>query len=121
MTEITFKNVPGYFRLKVEGHAGYGCAMGLPEGHDIVCAAVSAIGQTAAQCMIDLGEEKAVVIQDMQIKAGLIDIRVLVKKKAQKRLNAMVYTIKRGYETLSKSYPEFVHMNAKSGVVEKKK
>lgn len=71
--------------------------------------------------MIDLGEEKAVVIQDMQIKAGLIDIRVLVKKKAQKRLNAMVYTIKRGYETLSKSYPEFVHMNAKSGVVEKKK
>ena len=113
MTEITFENVPGYFRLKVEGHAGYGCAMGLPEGHDIVCAAVSAIGQTAAQCMIDLGEEKAVVIQDMQIKAGLIDIRVLVKKKAQKRL--------RGYETLSKSYPEFVHMNAKSGVVEKKK
>ena len=59
MTEITFENVPGYFRLKVEGHAGYGCAMGLPEGHDIVCAAVSAIGQTAAQCMIDLGEEKA--------------------------------------------------------------
>lgn len=57
MTEITFENVPGYFRLKVEGHAGYGCAMGLPEGHDIVCAAVSAIGQTAAQCMIDLGEE----------------------------------------------------------------
>ena len=105
MTEITFENVPGYFRLKVEGHAGYGCAMGLPEGHDIVCAAVSAIGQTAAKCMIDLGEEKA----------------VLVKKKAQKRLNAMVYTIQRGYETLSKSYPEFVHMNAKSGVVEKKK
>ena len=67
MTEITFENVPGYFRLKVEGHAGYGCAMGLPEGHDIVCAAVSAIGQTAAQCMIDLGEEKAVVIQDLQI------------------------------------------------------
>ena len=81
----------------------------------------SAIGQTAAQCMIDLGEEKAVVIQDLQIKEGLIDIRVLVKKKAQKRLNAMVYTIQRGYETLSKSYPEFVHMNAKSGVVEKKK
>ena len=67
------------------------------------------------------GEEKAVVIQDLQIKEGLIDIRVLVKKKAQKRLNAMVYTIQRGYETLSKSYPEFVHMNAKSGVVEKKK
>ena len=43
MTEITFENVPGYFRLKVEGHAGYGCAMGLPEGHDIVCAAVSAM------------------------------------------------------------------------------
>lgn len=60
-------------------------------------------------------------IQDLQIKEGLIDIRVLVKKKAQKRLNAMVYTIQRGYETLSKSYPEFVHMNAKSGVVEKKK
>ena len=72
MTEITFENVPGYFRLKVEGHAGYGCAMGLPEGHDIVCAAVSAIGQTAAQCMIDLGEEKAVVIQDLQLKDGLI-------------------------------------------------
>ena len=87
----------------------------------ILFAAVSAIGQTAAQCMIDLGEEKAVVIQDLQIKEGLIDIRVLVKKKAQKRLNAMVYTIQRGYETLSKSYPEFVHMNAKSGVVEKKK
>lgn len=121
MTEITFENVPGYFRLKVEGHAGYGCAMGLPEGHDIVCAAVSVIGQTAAQCMIDLGEEKAVVIQDLQIKDGLIDIRVLVKKKAQKRLNAMVYTIQRGYETLSKSHPEFVHMNVKSGVVEKKK
>ena len=71
VTEITFENVPGYFRLKVEGHAGYGCAMGLPEGHDIVCAAVSAIGQTAAQCMIDLGEEKAVVIQDLQIKRGI--------------------------------------------------
>lgn len=121
MTRVLIKNVKGYFRLRIEGHAGYGYALGLPKGHDIVCAAVSILGQTAMQCMIDLGEEQAIVIQKMQRKAGMIDIRVLPGSKAQERLEHMVYPIQRGFELLQETYPDFISLRVESGVVEPEK
>jgi uncharacterized protein YsxB (DUF464 family) len=121
VTNISIINVPGYFRLVAEGHAGYGQANDLPEGHDIVCAAVSTLGETAAQCMLELSEEKAIVIREMQIKSGFIDIRVLAKKKAQERLGHIVYTIQTGFELLRDSYPDFVKLELENGVVETEK
>ena len=70
--------------------------------------------------MLELSEEKAVIIREMQIESGLIDIRVLAKKKAQKRLNHIVYTIQTGFKLLGDSYPDFVQMELESGVVEEK-
>lgn len=121
MTKVSIINVPGYFKLLIRGHAGYGQAKGLPQGHDIVCAAISTLGQTAAQCMLDLSEEQAVIIREMRVEAGLIDLRVLAKEKAQKRLESMVYTIQRGFELLRDSYPDFVELEVESGLVEMEK
>lgn len=118
MTKILIINVPGYFRLVAEGHAGYGQANGLPEGHDIVCAAVSTLGQTAAQCMLELSEEKAIIIREMNIKAGYIEIRVLSNEKNKKRLECIAYTIQTGFKLLKDSYPDFVQLELETGVVE---
>lgn len=121
MTEVKIINIPGYLRLTISGHAGYGHAMGLEPGHDIVCAAISTLGQTAAQCMIDLGEQQAIVIRNMQIKEGMIDIQALPKKKSQRRLEQTFYPIQRGFEMLAQSYPDYVSLKVESGVVESKK
>lgn len=108
MTEISITNVPGYFHLSVKGHAGYGCANHLPEGHDIVCAAISILSQTAVQRMIDMGETAEVGIQDLTVEPGRVDIKVIPKKWAQQELNAVVETVKTGFELLQRTYPDYV-------------
>ena len=63
MTKIKITNVPGYCHIRIEGHAGYGFANLLPEGNDIVCAAISVLGQTAAQCIMDMSDAGKVGIK----------------------------------------------------------
>ena len=99
MTHVYITNGMGYARVKIEGHAGYGAANHLPEGHDLVCASVSILGQTAMQIAIDMEQEKKVSIAQMTCEA-----------------------IRTGFEILSSTFSDYVkmgwgHRQIKSGMV----
>ena len=110
MTKIKITNVPGYCHIRIEGHAGYGFANLLPEGNDIVCAAISVLGQTAAQCIMDMSEAGKVGIKEMTIKDALIDIKAIPKQIHKSELDIMVKTIKAGYELLAKAHPAYISL-----------
>ena len=57
MTRICIEQTELCARISIHGHAGYAKAMGLPAGCDIVCAAVSFLGQVAARRILQLEEE----------------------------------------------------------------
>ena len=110
MTKIKITNVPGYCHIRIEGHAGYGFANLRPEGNDIVCAAISVLGQTAAQCIMDMSEAGKVGIKEMTIKDALIDIKAIPKQIHKSELDIMVKTIKAGYELLAKAHPAYISL-----------
>lgn len=110
MTSVDITNVPGYCHIRIQGHAGYGFKNLLPEGNDIVCAAISVLGQTAAQCIIDMSEENKVGISEMTIKDALIDIKAIPRSMHKNELNAVVRTIKTGFELLAKAHPDYINL-----------
>ena len=57
MTRVDISVKENKFRMHSEGHAGWGKANGLEDGHDIVCAAISILTQTAAQRLMDMEAE----------------------------------------------------------------
>ena len=46
MTKVNMLFDKGYVKITMKGHAGFAERNNLPEGHDIVCAAISILGQT---------------------------------------------------------------------------
>ena len=110
MTNVKVTNVPGYCHIRIEGHAGYGFANLLPEGNDIVCAAISVLGQTAAQCIMDMSEAGKVGIKELTIKDALIDIKAIPKQIHKSELDTMVKTIKTGCELLAKAHPAYISL-----------
>ncbi len=108
MTDVDITYVNGYIRVKIKGHAGYGKANGLPEGQDIVCAAVSILGQTLAQYLMDLEVDRAAVIYQRAIKPGEIDLRAMVNNQKAEEAKQAAEVIKRGFDLLADRYPEYV-------------
>lgn len=108
MTNVDITYTNGYFRLKINGHAGYAAANGLPEGSDIVCAAVSILGQTLAQYLMDLEADGEAVIYQREILAGKIDIRAMIKPKRTREAEQAAEVIKRGFDLLEERYPEYI-------------
>lgn len=104
MTHVYITNGMGYARVKIEGHAGYGAANHLPEGHDLVCASVSILGQTAMQIAIDMEQEKKVSIAQMTCTPGLIDLRILPKSAHAQELQDKIEAIRTGFEILSSTF-----------------
>lgn len=122
MTNVYITNGMGYARVKIEGHAGYGAANHLPEGHDLVCASVSILGQTAMQIAIDMEQEKKVSIAQMTCTPGLIDLRILPKSAHAQELQDKIEAIRTGFEILSSTFSDYVkmgwgHRQIKSGMV----
>lgn len=80
----------------IQGHAGYG-----PLGSDIVCAGVSTLAQTMAECL--LRQEKEGGVSHVQIKLLPGDVEMRWEGEAQ-----CLPTIMTGFECLSESYGEYV-------------
>lgn len=108
MTKVVIDHVPGYLRLRASGHAGYGKEMGLGPGQDIVCAAVSILGQTAAQVLMDMEAEGILGIVEISIEPGEIDIRAVPKPSGEGKLKDILVPIRTGFELLSRAYPDYV-------------
>ncbi len=103
MTAVTFfQNAQGLVGFRAKGHSGYA-----EEGYDIVCAAVSALTQTAeagirkvakARVKTTLDEEKAL-------------LEVLVTETEPQPLYAariILRTLEEGILDIEQQYPEFV-------------
>lgn len=110
MTNIKITNVPGYCHIRIQGHAGYGFMNNLPEGNDIVCAAISVLGQTAAQCILNMSDDDMVGIKELTVKDALIDIKAIPKTMHKNELDTVVRTIKTGFELLAKAHPDNINL-----------
>ena len=110
MTEVKITNVPGYCRVQIKGHAGYGFNHHLPVGNDIVCAPISILGQTVAQRILQMSEEKKLGIKELTVKEALIDIRVVPKAEYRNELDVTIKTIVTGFELLAKAHPSYINL-----------
>lgn len=110
MTDVGITNIQGYCHIKIQGHAGYGLSNMLPEGNDIVCAAISILGQMAAQCIIELSEKNELGIKELNIEDALIDIKAIPKPAYQKELDMVIWTVKTGFELIAKAHPDYINL-----------
>ena len=108
MTTVKMTNTNGYFRLEISGHAGYGSDHGLEQGHDIVCAAVSMLGQTAVRAIEDMAEAGEVMIGELHLAPGEIRIRATAKGKSVAKMRDRMAVIETGFRLLAVSYPKYV-------------
>jgi uncharacterized protein YsxB (DUF464 family) len=89
--------------IKVTGHAGYA-----EHGQDIVCAAVSALVETAV-----LGIENIACIRPMVIKKeGFFSIKLSEDIEQERMEKAMVIleTMILGFKDISNSYPSYIRI-----------
>jgi uncharacterized protein YsxB (DUF464 family) len=98
MIEIVFKNendrIKGFF---VTGHANTA-----PHGHDIVCAGVSALAQTAV-----LGLEEHLK-KKISYKAEAGDLFLNIEENPDDLTDAVLKTMKLGLTEIEKLYPKTV-------------
>ncbi|WP_422444597.1 ribosomal-processing cysteine protease Prp [Thermoanaerobacterium sp. DL9XJH110] len=96
-------------RLEISGHAGYA-----EYGRDIVCAAVSALAETAA-----LGLEKIAGVRPLVKKREgyfLLKLPENINEDAYTRSSIIIETICLGLVDMSKSYPSHVQVKMKKEV-----
>ena len=88
-------------RLTATGHAGQGA-----EGHDLVCAAVSALVLTLASNVATLATQESLRRQELRIKEGEACISCLPVKHMRAVVTMIFDTVCSGFELLETLYPE---------------
>ena len=116
MTKVNMLFEKSYVKISVRGHAGFAARNNLPEGHDIVCAAISILGQTLVQRLLTLAEENKILLSLNRYEAGNIDVHAVVKQSHIEEVEATLETIRTGYRMLENEYPDYI----KLGVLETK-
>lgn len=116
MTKVNMLFEKGYVKISVRGHAGFAARNNLPDGHDIVCAAISILGQTLVQRLLTLAEENKILLSLNRYEAGNIDAHAIVKQSHMEEVEATLETIRTGYRMLENEYPDYI----KLGVLETK-
>lgn len=90
-----------YNRVTVEGHAGCG-----PEGHDLVCAAVSAIALTLAGNVSYMETQEAVYGTIIKLEEGNAEIQCTPYRRYKDSTQQILRAICVGFELLATKYPE---------------
>lgn len=108
MTKVTiYKNNKDYIlRYKVLGHSGYDI-----KGKDIVCAAVSAIAQTALIALVEVLDVKEDLIDySIDEDIGLLDVRIPQNTSYDEleKINIVLRTFEVGIKSIIESYPGYV-------------
>ena len=96
-----------YNRLTVKGHAGSG-----PEGHDLVCAAVSAIALTLAGNATYMEAQGAVRNVVMRINEGDVEIQCVPNRRYKDSVEQIFRAICVGFELLATKYPSNISYEA---------
>lgn len=89
-----------YNRVTVEGHAGSG-----PEGHDLVCASVSALALTLAGNVSYMEAQEAVYGVVIDLKEGKAEIQCTPYRKYKESVGQIYRAICVGFELLATKYP----------------
>ncbi len=108
MTEIKLKTRDGHIvEVVIQGHAGTAVY-----GHDIVCAAISALSQTAALGLIKVAKIDAHFSRD-ELK-GFFGITLPEKLTEEQRHDADVIleTMMTGIRDIEKGYPKYIKTEA---------
>ena len=90
-----------YNRVTVEGHAGCG-----PEGHDLVCAAVSALALTLAGNVSYMEAQEAVWDVTTKLEEGSAEIQCTAYRRYRDSVEQIFRSICVGFELLATKYPE---------------
>ena len=98
MIQVTFYRQ--YNRVTVEGHAGSG-----PEGHDLVCSAVSAIALTLAGNVSYMEAQDAVYGVTIKLEEGNAEIQCTPYRRYKESAQQIFRAICVGFELLATKYP----------------
>ena len=90
-----------YNRVTIDGHAGTG-----PEGHDLVCAAVSALALTLAGNVAYMEAQEAVYGVVTDLKEGNAEIQCTPYRRYKDSVEQIYRSICVGFELLATKYPE---------------
>lgn len=90
-----------YNRVTVEGHAGSG-----PEGHDLVCAAVSAIALTLAGNVSYMEAQEAVHGVIIKLEEGNAEIQCTPYRRYKDSAQQIFRAVCVGFELLATKYPK---------------
>ena len=89
-----------YNRVTVEGHAGSG-----PEGHDLVCSAVSALALTLAGNVSYMEAQEAVYGVIVNLEEGNAEIQCTAYRRYKASVEQIYRAICVGFELLATKYP----------------
>ena len=92
-----------YNRVTVEGHAGSG-----PEGHDLVCASVSALALTLAGNVSYMRAQDAVYSEILKLEEGNAEIQCTPYRRYKDSVEQAFRSICVGFELLATKYPEHI-------------
>ena len=98
MIEVTYYRQ--HNRVTVKGHAGSG-----PEGHDLVCAAVSALVLTLAGNVSYMEAQEAVRNVVINLKEGDAEIQCTAYRRYKDSVEQIYRAICAGFELLATKYP----------------
>lgn len=90
-----------YNRVTIKGHAGTG-----PEGHDLVCAAVSALALTLAGNVAYMDAQEAVYGVVTDLKEGNAEIQCTPYRRYKDSVAQIYRAVCVGFELLATKYPE---------------
>ena len=90
-----------YNRVTIHGHAGCG-----PEGHDLVCASVSALTLTLAGNVAYMQAQEAVYDVITKLEEGNAEIQCTPYRRYKDSVAQIYRAICVGFELLATKYPE---------------
>ena len=99
MIQVTYHRQ--YSRVSVKGHAGSG-----PEGHDLVCAGVSALTATLACNVAHMADQGAVREAITELKEGDALVQCTPRGRYRESVAQIYRAICVGFELLATKYPE---------------
>jgi uncharacterized protein YsxB (DUF464 family) len=99
MIQVTYYRQ--YNRVTVEGHAGSG-----PEGHDLVCAAVSALTLTLAANVSYMRAQDGIHGEILKLDEGNAEIQCTPYRRYKDSVEQIYRSICVGFELLATKYPE---------------
>lgn len=96
-----------YNRVTVKGHAGSG-----PEGHDLVCASVSALALTLAGNVKYMEAQEAVHGVIINLAEGDAEIQCTPYRRYKDSVQQIMRSICVGFELLATKYPDNISYEA---------